>query len=351
MTTAEQSTGSYVELRRLLAAEGLLEKQRAFYARQLVIALAYSGTAIALIVVLGETWWQLLTAALLALGGMQWAFWGHDGAHRQIARSPRINDLLTIGGATVFTGFGLSWWMDSHNRHHAFPNHETLDPNADVAPFAFSRDQLAKKEGVMRVLARFQGTVWIPLQTLGVYDKEVASVLFLVHGKLRHRYLEPLATALHFGGYFALLFVFLGPVLAVAFLAVHYGLYGLFLGSTIAPNHKGMATLRGNERRDFLRTQVITSRNVRGGRLTDAWYGGLNYQIEHHLFPTMARNQLRAARAIVKPYCESHGIPYAESNPAQSYWEVTQFLRSISAGDTPAPPRSGRAEAPAPARS
>ena len=70
MTTAERSTASYVELRRLLVAEGLLEKQRVFYARQLVIALAYSGTVIALIVMFGETWWQLFTAVLLALAGI-----------------------------------------------------------------------------------------------------------------------------------------------------------------------------------------------------------------------------------------------------------------------------------------
>ncbi|OEV25008.1 delta fatty acid desaturase, partial [Streptomyces nanshensis] len=63
--------------------------------------------------------------------------------------------------------------------------------------------------------------------------------------------------------------------------------FGVYLGSIFAPNHKGMPTLKGDERPDFLRRQVLTSRNVRGGPLTDLALGGLNYQIEHHLFPSM----------------------------------------------------------------
>lgn len=331
-------------------AAGLLEKQRLFYARQFVIAVAYTGTALALIIVLGETWWQLLTAVLMALGAMQWSFWGHDGAHRQIAKSPIVNDWLTIGGSTLTTGFGLSWWMDSHNRHHAFPNHESLDPNADVAPFAFSRDQLRRKTGLMRFLARFQGILWIPLQSLGVFDKQVGNVLFAVREETRHSVLERLAVAAHFGGYFAVLFVFLSPPLAVSFWLLHWALYGLFLGSTIAPNHKGMPTMQGPERRDFLWTQVTTGRNILPGRLAEAWFGGLNYQIEHHLFPTMSRNRLREAREIVRPYCAAHGVPYAETSALRSYWEITRFLWSVSAD--PDPPLDGRrAEVPAGIRS
>ena len=346
MTGADASSGSYRELRRMVIAEGLLARQRRFYARQFVIALAYSGGAIALIVVVGDTWWQLLTALVMALGAMQWSFLGHDGGHRQIASSPRMNDRLTIAGSTLFTGFSLSWWMDSHNRHHAFPNDETLDPNADVGPFAFSREQLRRKTGLLRFLARYQGILWIPLQSLGVFDKQIGSALFIAQEKTRHPTLERLATVAHLLGYFAILFVFLSPALAVSFWLVHWALYGLFLGSTIAPNHKGMPTTRGEPRGDFLWTQVTTARNVRPGLLAEAWFGGLNYQIEHHLFPNMPRNRLRRARTIVKPYCEAHGIPYEETGAIRSYWEITRFLWSVSAaGAGPPDGRAAQAEA------
>ena len=341
MTTADQATGSYRELRRIMIAEGLLRKQRRFYVRQFIIALAYTGAGLAMIVVLGDSWWLLLTAVLWSVGGMQWAFLGHDGAHRQIASSPRMNDWLTIGGATLFTGFSLSWWMDSHNRHHAFPNHETMDPNADVAPFAFSRDQLHSKTGVMKVLTRFQGILWIPLQSLGVFDKQVGSALFITRQKTRHPFLERLSTAVHFIAYFAILFVFLSPLVVVGFWFFHWAIYGLFLGSTIAPNHKGMPTLKGDGPLDFLWTQITTARNVRPGLFADGWYGGLNYQIEHHLFPTMPRNRLGDARKIVRPYCEAHGIPYEETGSFESYWDITRFLWSVTA-DGAGPGDGGR---------
>jgi hypothetical protein len=79
----------------------------------------------------------------------------------------------------------------------------------------------------------------------------------------------------------------LSPLQALVFVVVHQGLFGLYLGCSFAPNHKGMPTLSDADQLDFLRRQVPTSRNVAGSRLVDWGLGGLNYQIEHHLFPNM----------------------------------------------------------------
>ncbi|KJK33554.1 delta fatty acid desaturase, partial [Streptomyces variegatus] len=63
----------------------------------------------------------------------------------------------------------------------------------------------------------------------------------------------------------------------------------------------------------------LTSRNVRGGRLTDIALGGLNHQIEHHLFPSMPSPSLRRARTIVQRYCEDLGVDYVETGLITSY--------------------------------
>ena len=68
------------------------------------------------------------------------------------------------------------------------------------------------------------------------------------------------------------------------------------MGCSFAPNHKGMPVLSAGHTLDFLRKQVLTSRNIRGGWFVDILLGGLNYQIEHHLFPSMPR-PAPAARA------------------------------------------------------
>jgi fatty acid desaturase len=103
------------------------------------------------------------------------------------------------------------------------------------------------------------------------------------------------------------------------------------MGSVFAPNHKGMPILEKETELDFLHQQVLTARNVQGSPLADFWYGGLNYQIEHHLFPNMARNNLKKAQPIVRAFCQEMGIPYHQTGVWQSHKEILGFLHEVSA--------------------
>jgi len=143
--------------------------------------------------------------------------------------------------------------------------------------------------------------------------------------------------AVHLGGYLTAVFVVLSPLRAVVFLVVQQGLFGVYLGSSFAPNHKGMPVVGKDERGDFLRRQVLTSRNIRGSLLTDLAPGGLNYQIEHHLFPSMPRPNLRQAQAPVQVFCAQRGIPYSETGLLASYAQVLRHLHTT--GRKPDPER------------
>jgi fatty acid desaturase len=101
------------------------------------------------------------------------------------------------------------------------------------------------------------------------------------------------------------------------------------MGSSFAPNHKGMPVLSGSEQLDYIQRQVLTSRNVRGNPLTDFALGGLNYQIEHHLFPNMPRPNLRRAHPLVHAFCQEHDIPFAETGWIDSYRQVLRHLRDV----------------------
>jgi fatty acid desaturase len=133
----------------------------------------------------------------------------------------------------------------------------------------------------------------------------------------------------HVSGYLAVVFLVLSPVKAVVFILVQQGLFGLYLGCSFAPNHKGMPILDAAGRSDFLRRQVLTSRNVRGGWLTDLALGGLNYQIEHHLFPSMPRPNLRGAQPLVAAFCQQQGLPYCQSSLAGSYAQALRHLNAV----------------------
>jgi fatty acid desaturase len=146
---------------------------------------------------------------------------------------------------------------------------------------------------------------------------------------MRRRRLEGGLLAAHFVFYLSALFTVLSPLQAVAFIVVHQALFGVYLGLTFAPNHKGMPHPDGTE--DFLRKQVLTSRNVRGGRLVELALGGLNHQIEHHLFPAMPTPNLRKAQPIVEAYCVEIGVHYEVTGLADSYAQAFRHLHGVGA--------------------
>ena len=135
----------------------------------------------------------------------------------------------------------------------------------------------------------------------------------------------------YIGVYTGLVFLSLPVWQGLLFIAVNQLLIGLYIGLTFAPNHKGMLMLNGKPQLDFLRRQVLTSRNVKSSPLNDLLYGGLNYQIEHHLFPSMPRNRLKEAQKIVRPFCGEHLVSYHETGVVQSQREILQYLHHVSA--------------------
>ena len=149
---------------------------------------------------------------------------------------------------------------------------------------------------------------------------------------LRHRPAEAGLLVLHFAGYLAAVFLVLSVPQAIVFILVNQALFGLYLGSSFAPNHKGMPILTEADDLDYLRRQVLTSRNVRGGPLLDAVLGGLNYQIEHHLFPSMPRPNLRHAQPLIRQFCTEHDIAYHETTLIQSWSQGLAHLRAIGTG-------------------
>jgi len=327
----------YTQLSRQIKQAGLLDRRHGYYAAKIVLNLGLLAAGGVAFVALEDSWWQLVTAAYLAVVFTQIAFVGHDAGHRQIFRSRRANNLIGLVHANLLVGISFGWWVAKHDRHHSNPNHEDLDPDIDIPALAFTAEQAHDKRGLARVVARYQAYLFFPLLLLEAAQLHVASAKAIVRDTGRATVVEALLLLLHFVGYVTALLLVLSPLQAAVFVLVQQGLFGLYLGCSFAPNHKGMPTLTDAEELDFLRTQVLTSRNVRGGRLVDFLLGGLNYQIEHHLFPNMPRPNLRHAQPLVRAFCQEHGLPYSEATMLGSYAEALRHLHSVGAPLRPAP--------------
>jgi fatty acid desaturase len=326
----------YTRLSRQIKQAGLLDRRHGYYAAKLSLNLVLLAAGGAAFVALEDSWWQLLTAAYLAAVFTQIAFVGHDAGHRQIFRSRRANDLVGLVHANLLVGISFGWWVPKHDRHHSNPNHEDLDPDIGIAALAFTADQATSKHGLVRLIARYQAWLFFPLLLLEAAQLHVASAKAILHGRGRATLLEALLLLVHVVGYVSALVLVLSPLRAVLFLLIQQGLFGLYLGCSFAPNHKGMPTLADGEELDFLRRQVLTSRNVRGSRLVDFLLGGLNYQIEHHLFPNMPRPNLRRAQPLVRAFCTQHDLPYTEATMFGSYAEALRHLHTVAAPLRPA---------------
>lgn len=322
--------GDFAELSRLVRQEGLLRRRPGYYTVRIVAVTVLYAASWAAFVWVGARWWTLAVAAVLAFSFGQVALVAHDVGHHQVFRSRRWGAAAgRAAGAAV--GMGYGWWQDKHSRHHANPNHEDLDP--DVAPdlLVWSPRQAREARGLPRALGRVQAWLFFPLLTLEAFSLRVSSARALADRSLAGRRADGALLAGHIAVYLAAVLIVLPLGMAVVFIAVHQAVFGVYLGVLFAPNHKGMPTLVGPDRPDFLRRQVLTSRNVRGGRITDIVMGGLNHQIEHHLFPRMPSPSLRRARPIVRRYCHEHGIAYCETGLLCSYRQVLAGLHSAGA--------------------
>jgi fatty acid desaturase len=326
-----QRRGSdYAELSRWVKQAGLLRRRHGYYAARIALNVALLAAGVAALVLLGSSWWQLVTAALFAAVFTQFAYVGHDAGHRQIFTARWRNDLIGYIHAAV-TGISYQWWVDKHNRHHANPNHEDEDPDLHIPALAFTIEQAHAKRGLYRWVAKYQAFLFFPLLQFEAIMLRIASVKAILRREVSHPLLEATLLAGHIVGYLATVFLLLPPVKAVLFIAVHQALMGVYLGCSFAPNHKGMPVLAPGQKLDYLRKQVLTSRNVAGGRWVDFLLGGLNYQIEHHLFPNMPRPNLRRAQALVQDFCTRHGIPYSQCGLLRSYTEVLRHLHQVGA--------------------
>ncbi len=295
---------AYPRLRKRVVAAGLLRRSHAYYAwrASLSFAILIAGFAITFIA-------PAVAVVVIAFGSIQVALIGHDAGHMAVFGSKRANTAL--GGLcwTVALGISFEYWNDRHNRHHATPNHVGLDPDVrwDFGPLLTP---------LLAFTFRIEG--WrFALRELHGKARAAELVLLSISAVA---YLMPLAIF----GVAWLVTLLLSQVLA-----------SLYLAAVVAPNHIGMPLWSADADRSvpFLERQVLSSRNVSPGLVADFVFGGLNYQIEHHLFTSMPRNHFAAARELVKAFCAEYGLPYAESGVVSVYRAIWSDL-----------PRMGRLE-------
>ncbi|HVX20287.1 MAG TPA: acyl-CoA desaturase [Acidimicrobiales bacterium] len=308
-------------------AAGLLGRRLGYYLAK--IALTLGGFALSWLVffALSPSWAVLGVAAFLGLASAQLGFVGHDAGHGQVFASRQANSLLGLAIGNGLIGMSFGWWVTKHNAHHAHPNQVGRDPDVGVGPVGGSaggRDP-ADRPGLAGWLDRWGVELFFPLMLLRSTGLYVSGIHDLIRRRDRRALIEGLLITVHGAVYLTVLFWVLPPLEAVAFIIVHQAVFSVYLGCSFAPNHKGRPLIDDESDMGFAQRQVITARNVTGGRCTGFVLGGLNYQIEHHLFPTMPRPNLSRAQDLVRAFCIRNDFGYSEERPVDAYRMATML--------------------------
>ena len=246
LTNAKQEPESneYAHLKRLVRDAGLLEKNPGHYAVKMAVGIGLLALSIAVLLLVDGIWPQMLNAAFLAFIIVQMSFTGHDLGHKQVFRSSRNNDILGLF-VSFLVGINRTWWVEKHNEHHSNPNDLDMDPDIELPVVAFSEDQARGMTGVARLVVKYQAFLFYPLVCFEGFVLKYSGIRFMFTNRLKFPIAEPIMMAGHIGVYFGLVFLSLPFWQGLLFITVNQLLLGLYIGSTFAPNHKGMLMLDG----------------------------------------------------------------------------------------------------------
>ena len=340
MTATLTGTHSnFSQVLNLVRDAGYLKKKPSFYIIRLVVisviaSALWTGAGFLAWAATLNGWWMVLAFAIVALLGVmsaQYGFIAHEAAHRQIFRNNKLNDWTGLILANLFAGLSYGFWLKKHNKHHQRPNQIGEDPDIAIRVLSFTTESKMSKKGIERWFSDRQGYLFPLLLLFTGFDLLLDSVAGMGRKdrSIGIRVLEfSLMLIRQFAPYVVLAIMF-GPFWAVAMWFVMMMSFGFFMGAAFAPNHKGMPLVEKDSSLDFFSRQVLTSRNIKGSWLKDNLMGGLNYQVEHHLFPSMARPYLRKTHAIVAEYCRQNDVTLVEMNLLSSYKVIMQHLNKV----------------------
>lgn len=319
----------YAELRAAVQKAGLLNRSYLYYAILISIIVAGFMTSGYFVVTKEQIPWVIFWGVVFSFFSVQLSGLMHDAGHRAIFKTTRMNDLVGYLSAGLLA-MGYSSWKIKHNMHHAHTNEEDEDPDVDMPILSFTKEQHLKRRGLQKFLSRYQAYLYYPIGSLLNFSVRITSLRYFIQ-EFKKKYLWEIAWLL-----IGIVIMFILPffVFSLAkattlFLVVNFTV-GFYLLNVFAPNHKGMPVIARGQKFSFLEQQIMTSRNIIGSAVTDFVYMGLNYQIEHHLFPDCPRNNLKRLSPYIKEVCGELALEYTEVGILETNRIILSELHQIA---------------------
>jgi len=279
-------------------------------------------------------------AILLGISYQQAGWLGHDYSHQQGFENRKLNNFMAYIVGTICSGYSVNWWKERHNSHHAITNVLEGDPDVDNLPlFVWSKDDICRMSTIpfSANIIPYQHYYFLPFTIFLKLIWNFQSIIFVLSPHNKHlnkvATIETLCVVLHYTWVFGIL-IFLLPtwLSAFAFFWITEGIGGACIANIVFMNHYACQQMTWNQGQDadFLQLQLNTTRNVDPSLFMNWFAGGLNLQIEHHLFPTMPRDRLLEVKPIVEKFCKENNLPYQSLPFLDCMKEVLGKLKDVS---------------------
>jgi fatty acid desaturase len=317
-------------LARELTAAGVFRHHEAASWAKLGLLLA--GLAACLTVIATEGGW--IAAGLVPVAAVLTttaAMLGHEGSHRSFSASRGRNRLIQHLTFPLLSGLGALYWHHKHDGlHHGHPNVRGGDPDIDLWPMVSCREDHERSSPGLRWWQRnFQGAAFWPLTTLMPVVMRIPSLTHLgtvarTRGIDAAWAADAICLGLHYTLWLVVPSLVWGVVPAVGLYMALWSIVGVLLALIFAPAHIGLPVVAG-QHRDWLH-QLETTRNLRVPRWLSWFFIGLDYQIEHHLYPRIAHQEMARAAVIVEAWSRRVGAPYRTIGYGAALVDVTRFM-------------------------
>ncbi|KAK9749098.1 hypothetical protein RND81_02G102400 [Saponaria officinalis] len=276
-------------------------------------------------------WVHLISGGLMGFTWIQLGWIGHDSSHYQVMINPKFNSIANFIIGNCISGISIAWWKRSHNAHHIACNSLEFDPDMQHMPIlaisskffnslnSYFYDRKMNFNSISRVLVSYQHLTFYPIFAfLRIFMYAQSFYLLLSKKKVANRGKELLGLVVFWIWYPLLISYLPNWSERITFTIITLAVTGI-QQFQFSLNHLSCDAYLGPPTgADWFEKQVTGSLDIECSPWMDWFHGGLQFQIEHHLFPRMPRSQFRKISPFVKELCKKHSLPYR----SMSFWRA-----------------------------
>jgi fatty acid desaturase len=250
-----------------------------------------------------------------------------------------VNKALTYLGFPFFVQLSATYWWNKHLiAHHPAPNVYGADQDVDLWPFfSITKEQVEQRSGIRRLYLKVQWLVIPVALAANAFSMQVQGWRYVLRalcdGDRRgtQHWMDVGAMLCHWLAWIAVPSMFLPVSHVLELYVLRMICLGYALFFVLAPAHfpaEAICVEQGTHTRDFVMSQTAATVNFRTRLLGRMLCSGLEYQIEHHLFPGMSHVHYPKVSALVKQFCESNGYPYRTLGWGEAIWKCLLVFRT-----------------------